>query len=473
MSRSLVIVVALWFPLPAWAAGTGDPIAPVILGVTLIIAFALLGRYLARRLGQPSVMGELIMGILLGNLLYFFGVDFITVLREGTAVFDIVERALAGQSWEAAAAEVLPADKAGEILAILQGPGGADILHVVQAVDLFSRYGVIFMLFLVGLETSLQELRRVGSDSVRVALIGVAAPFVLGFATALVLLPEKSLDTDLFIAAALCATSVGITARVLRDLNQHRSPEAHVILGAAVMDDVLGLVILTIVSGIVVTGGLDLGHISETVLKAALFLAGALWLGPAFLRAVIHLMRRMALVEAKLFVSFLFVMLLAWLANLAGLATIVGAFAAGVILHDGYFQAWHERGGGQRPFSIQELVAPLEAVLAPVFFVLMGIQVKVETFLDLQVVLLALGLLLAAVVGKLASGWGAAAPANRWAIGLGMMPRGEVGLIFASIGKGLGVIDDALFASVVLLVIITTLITPPALKRCYASSSRV
>ncbi len=460
-------------PLPAFAAGLdGDPIAPVILGMTAILAFALLGRYLARRLGQPSVMGELIMGIVLGNAFYFFGLDFIAVLREGTAVFDIVERALAGMSWEQAAAEVLPPEKAAEILAIIQGPHGADILHVAQAVDLFSRYGVIFMLFLVGLETSLRELKEVGADSVRVAVIGVVAPFALGFAAAWLLLPEKDLNTDLFIAAALCATSVGITARVLRDLGQHRSGEARIILGAAVMDDVLGLIILTIVSGIVVTGSLDLGSMGWTVVKALLFLGGALVLGPWFLRQVIRALHHMSLLEAKLFVSFIFVMLLAWLANLAGLATIIGAFAAGVILHDGFFRRWQEtEHRGERHFSIQELVAPLEAVLAPVFFVLMGIQVKLETFLDWQVIGLAVGLLVAAVLGKLAAGWGVRGEAKRWVVGFGMMPRGEVGLIFASIGKGLGVIDDALFASVVLLVIVTTLLTPPALTRCYASRS--
>jgi len=466
------LLPALALPGSSWAAGAGhsDPIAPVILGMTAILCCALLGRYLARRLGQPSVLGELVMGIALGNGLYWLGLDFITVLREGTAVFDIVERALGGSDWRSAAHAVLPPEKAGEILAILQGPHGADILHVVQAVDLFSRYGVIFMLFLVGLETSLRELRAVGGDSVRVALIGVAAPFALGFTAALYLLPEKDLNTDLFIAAALCATSVGITARVLQDLGRSRSPEAHIILGAAVIDDILGLLILTIVSGIVVTGSLDLAQMGITTVKAVLFLGGAIFLGPWFLRWVIGFMRHMALVEAKLFVSFIFVMLLAWLANLAGLATIVGAFAAGVILHDGYFERWYTEDEGRRPLTVRELVAPLEAVLAPIFFVLMGVQVKIETFLTPDVAFLALGLLVAAVVGKLLAGWGARAAVNRWVVGVGMMPRGEVGLIFASIGMGLGVIDEALFAAVVLMVIVTTLVTPPALRRLYAPS---
>ena len=163
-----------------------------------------------------------------------------------------------------------------------------------------------------------------------------------------------------------------------------------------------------------------------------------------------------------MFISFLFVMVLAWLANLAGLATIIGAFTAGLILHDAYFRHWgHER---EHTVCIRDLIMPLEVILVPIFFVLMGIQVKLETFLDLNVVILASGLLVAAIVGKVFAGFGAARGSNRWAVGFGMLPRGEVGLIFAAIGKTLGVIDDFLFSAVVLMVVVTTLIAPPLLK---------
>ena len=163
-----------------------------------------------------------------------------------------------------------------------------------------------------------------------------------------------------------------------------------------------------------------------------------------------------------MFISFLFVMILAWLANLVGLATIVGAFAAGLILHDAYFVHWGEHT--EHPYSIRDLIMPLEVILVPIFFVLMGIQVKLETFLDWHVIVMATGLLVAAVIGKVASGIGASKDNNRLAVGIGMMPRGEVGLIFAAIGKGLGVIDDALFSAIVLMVVVTTLLTPPLLK---------
>jgi Kef-type K+ transport system membrane component KefB len=348
------------------------------------------------------------------------------------------------------------------ILDLLGGPHGTDLLQISHTVDVFSRYGIIFLLFMVGLETNIDEMRRVGGDSVRVALIGVIVPFVLGVAASYSLSAQVDLHTALFLGAALGATSIGITVSVLGELRLSQSPTAHIILGAAVFDDILGLLMLAAVSGIVVTGGIELGQISKVVLLAALFLGGAIYLSPYFLRAIIKMMRHLDMVEAKMFVSYMFVMVLAWLANLSGLATIIGAFTAGVILHDAYFKYWGDDDG--RRVSIRDLIMPLEVILVPIFFVLMGLQVKLEAFLDWQVVGLATGLLIAAVVGKLVSGLGAKKSAGRLAIGIGMLPRGEVGLIFAAIGKELGVVNDALFSSLVLVVVITSLLAPPLLK---------
>lgn len=463
--RLITIVLLLWAGL-AYASGNGehsDPVAPVILGVTGILFFALLGRFAARRLGQPSVLGELIMGLLLGNLAYYFHLDLIMVLREGTAIFHIVEQAFSnGRPLPEAAARVLDGETAARVLYVLQGPYGTQMLQVAQTVDVFSRYGVIFLLFLVGLDTSVKEMRAVGPASMRVAFVGVLLPFVLGFEAARLLMPELSLNADLFVAATLGATSVGITARVLQDLGQSHSQEAHVILGAAVMDDIIGLVMLAIVSGIIVSGGVEFGNVIKIVLLALIFLGSAIWLGPYFLRYTIGLVARLDLVEAKMFVSYLFVMVLAWMANLVGLATIVGAFTAGLILHDAYFRHWGDYNVHR--YSIKDLIMPLEVILVPIFFVLMGIQVKLESFLDLHVIKMASGLLIAAILGKIACGSVAGRGVNRLAVGVGMLPRGEVGLIFASIGKSLGVISDALFSAVVLMVIITTLIAPPLLK---------
>lgn len=464
-ARVLGVSVGL-FPAFAFAEGNGghsDPIAPVILGVTGILFFAVLGRFAARKLGQPSVLGELLMGLVLGNLAYYFRLDLILVLREGPAIFAIVEQAFSnGHSLPEAAHLILQGDTAARVLAALQGPHGAQLLQIAQTVDVFSRYGVIFLLFLVGLDTSVQEMRSVGAASMRVAFVGVLLPFVLGFEAARLLMPELSVNTDLFIAATLGATSVGITARVLQELKQEHSREARVILGAAVMDDVMGLVLLAIVSGIIVSGAVQVGNVLKIIALALVFLGGAIWLGPYFLRAAIRLVARLDLIEAKMFVSYLFVMVLAWTANLVGLATIVGAFTAGLILHDAYFRSWGDHSSHR--YSIRDLIMPLEVILVPIFFVLMGIQVKLETFLDWHVLQMAGGLLIAAVLGKLLCGYVAGRGLNRLAIGIGMLPRGEVGLIFASIGKSLGVISDALFSSVVLMVLVTTLMAPPLLK---------
>jgi len=473
LTKILLVILLLLVATVAVALSSdrpyADPVAPVILGVTGILFFAVLGRFAARKLGQPSVLGELLMGVALGTIGYLFSVEFLLVLREVPAIFDIVEMSLTGGSVEQAAVEALGPEDAATILNILHGPGGAELTRVAHTVDVFSRYGVIFLLFLVGLETSVKEMRKVGGESLRVALLGVIMPFVLGFMTARVFMPELSVNVELFVAATLGATSIGITASVLQDLGKVQAHESRVIMGAAIIDDVLGLVMLAIVSGIIVSGAFELGSALQTVALAAVFLITAFMLGPHFLRISIKALDHLDIVEAKMFVSFLFVMALAWLANLVGLATIVGAFAAGVILHDGYFQKWGNVK--EHRYTIRDLISPLEVILVPIFFVLMGIQVKLETFLDPHVIIMGLGLIVAAVIGKLLCGLGAARGSNRLAVGMGMVPRGEVGLIFASIGKSLGVFSDELFSALVMMVIVTTLMTPPLLKATFARVS--
>lgn len=441
----------------------GDPIAPVILGVTSILAFAVIGRVGARKLKQPTVIGELLMGILLGNIAWYFGVDLIAVLREGPRVFEIINEVLAGGSIDDVAAYIFGAEKGAEIARIMTGPLGGQVMQVAHAVDVFSRYGVIFLLFMVGLETNVEQMKSVGADSIRVALLGVAMPLILGFAAVLLLRPGMSLNSSLFIAATLGATSIGITAHVLKEMRRSRSREGRIVLGAAVGDDILGLIILAVVSGFVVSGSVDVAELVTVVFVSCLFLVAAFVLGPGTVRVLAKIMNRLDIVEAKMFTSYLFVMVLAWMANLSGLATIIGAFAAGIILHDGYFTE-HKDAEPERVVSIRELIMPLEVILVPIFFILMGMQVKIESFLSWPVLTLAGGLLIAAFVGKLVSGLGARAPSDKLVIGIGMLPRGEVGLVFAAIGRTLGVIDDSIFAAIVVMVFVTTLAAPPLLK---------
>jgi len=466
--KPYILICLLLLPAVASAVefhiSHNDPVAPVILGVTGILFVALIGRFSARKLGFPSVIGELIMGILVGNLAFYYRVDLIMVLREGPAIFETMENLLKGEELELACLNAIGAEGTWYILDILRGPHGNEILQVAHTVDVFSRYGIIFLLFLVGIETSVDEMRKVGPNSSRVAVIGVLLPFVLGMVASWLLLEDAELHTSMFLGATLAATSVGITAMVLQEMKMEKTEIAHIILGAAVIDDILGLLMLAIISGIVITGSIDLIHISITVVIATLFLVTTIYIGPYFIRLFVRLFCRLDIIEAKMFVSYLFVMVMAWMANLAGLATIIGAFAAGLILQDAYFESWDD--DRKCPVTIKDLIMPLEVILVPIFFVLMGLQVKLEMFLQKDVMILAAGLLVAAIIGKVLSGFGAFGVKNHMAIGIGMMPRGEVGLIFAAIGKSLGVLDDALFSAVVLMVIVTTLLSPPLFKDC-------
>lgn len=468
MAKPFHFAILLSASTPAMAAAEGlhsDPVAPIILGVTAILVFAVIGRFFARRFSQPSVLGELVIGIALGNLIYLFGGDFILVVREGRTLFDMIDLTFSGMRMEDAAARIFPdPELAQKVIAIVQGPYGMQLLGIAHTVDIFSRYGVIFLMFLVGLESSVEEMRSAGAASLKVAVMGMLTPFALGLAVAWLLLPNQAIGSLLFIGATLGATSVGITARVLSELNVLHSQEAHVILGAAVFDDVLGLIALAIVSGIVISGSVELYAVLQILALSALCIVATLYGGPYILRGLISMMRGLPMHEAKIFVTFIFVMGLSWFADLVGLATIIGAFAAGLIMNDQYFNRLKKDDTRGDDETVKTLMGPLEAILVPIFFVVIGLQVKLETFLDSEVWWLAAGLTVAAIVGKLVCGMVAGGQLNRLAIGIGMLPRGEVGLIFASIGKGLGVIDSQLFSAIVLMVVVTTVIAPSALK---------
>lgn len=450
-----------------------DPIATVLLWVTLIFLFGIIGRNSALKLKQPGILGELLMGVLVGNLCYFAGLELAVLLREGSAIFTIMGHILLGDSLSLAVHKSIQNPfYANQVLTVLGGPNGNELLKVAYSVDIFSRYGVIFLLFLVGVESSITELKRTGRESFQVACIGVLAPMILGFITTRLLLPELSLNAALFISATLSATSIGITARALGELHILHTREAKTILGAAVMDDILGLIMLALVSSLVITGMISFWTIGQIILSSILFFAFSLWLGPQILKKLAEVFQFFAPWEEKLFISFVFVMGLSWLATLAHLSSIIGAFAAGLIIHDGYFRKVGHHKDPRNTLTIRELLAPLEAILVPLFFMLIGIQVKIETFFNVHVLITALALIVAAILGKLVSGLGAAKQDNRLLIGIGMLPRGEVGLVFASIGRSLGVISDEIFSAVILMVIVTTIIAPPWLKMRYLRMER-
>ncbi len=308
----------------------------------------------------------------------------------------------------------------------------------------------------------------VGGRATLVALAGVIAPMALGYGVGRALRPDDSWMAHVFLGAMLSATSVGITARVLKDAGTLRLPFARIILGAAVIDDVLGLLVLAVVAGIITAANsgaaLGMGAIAIIVVKAFAFLVGALvvgsFLSPRIFRGALAL-RSTGLI---LTLSLAFCMGLSFLALRAGLAPIVGAFAAGLVLEEGHFDELVKRG--ERP--LHQTLEPLIALFVPVFFVRMGMLVDLRSFANSSVITFALALTAAAVVGKLACAAVVPKGISGLAVGLGMMPRGEVGLIFAGIGArlmigGQPVIDPSTYAAAVFMVVATTLATPPLL----------
>jgi Kef-type K+ transport system membrane component KefB len=411
---------------------------------------------------MPTALGELLMGVLVGNLFYHWGYELMVILREGATCSDVARLALSGQTWDEAARTVIGDESGGEIIAMLRRPEGGLYMQFSQAMDMFTNYGVMFILFHVGLSTHVAELHRLGREPMKVAVIGAFVPMILGFLVIWLLDPATSQAGHIFMAATLGATSFAFAAQILKKLNQTESRAARTILGAAVIDDVIGLVMLAIVSGIAMTGSTGLEDIGRTIAHASLFIICALGLGPSFLRFLVWMMRRFDVLEATLFVSFILVMVLVVLTTVVDLSPIVGAFAAGLLMHDSYFSSWEDYHQGKH--TIRGLLAPLEIVIAPVFFVLIGMQVKLETLLDWHTAYLAVAVLMTALAGKWLSGLGAGRETSRLTVGFGMTPRGEVGLAFAFIGKALGVIDAAMFTVVVVMVVITTLVTPLLLR---------
>ncbi|HUN62190.1 MAG TPA: cation:proton antiporter [Candidatus Sulfotelmatobacter sp.] len=454
-------------PLP-WTLGCflvsgelshADPVIPILIASIFITMGAAIGGSLMKWLKQPAVLGELLVGLLAGNLGYYLREPTLTVLREGDNLSKIASTALTGpyNLGEAALKVLGPGAHAEYLAQLLSGPDGQTYITIYAFIDIISRLAILVLLFMVGLEISLVEMKRVGKYATYVAVLGIVVPMALGMGVMKLLHPDNPLAVDLFVGGILTATSVGITARVLRDLGRENTEEARIILGAAVIDDVLCLIVLAVVSGLAVTGTISVASIAATTGKAALFLVASLGIGIWLTPKLVRRLASFGVSNLKLLFGVSFALLLAWLANVAQLATIVGAFAAGMILNS-FFDKEVEG------ISLHDLLSPIESLIVPLFFVWMGIQVKLETMASKDVLIAGLALTLVAIVGKVAAGWGSPASMNRLAVGFGMMPRGEVGLIFAGIGRGIGVVDEGLFSAIVLLVMVTTVLAPILLR---------
>ena len=417
---AVALMVLLW-PSLALAVGA-DPVGPVALDLALVLAAALLAGHCATRLGQPAVLGELLVGVLVAQL----DLPWVARLRDSASI------------------------------------------------DMLGRLGALLLLFEVGLQSTVGAMLQVGRQALVVAAVGVAVPFALGWVVAHSLLPAgpNTGAVALFLGATLTATSVGITARVFQDLASLQRIEAKIILGAAVVDDVLGLILLAVVVAVISSpDGLHLGSAGWIVAKAVLFLVVSLvvgvWATPKLFQWATRLRHPSTLLAVGLALCFL----LSWAADSAGLAPIVGAFAAGLVLEDVHSAPYRARG----ELGLEQLVRPLTSLLVPVFFVQLGLRTDLAALGHPGALGLGLALVAAAVIGKQACAgvvWGTGPDGrqiDRWLVGLGMIPRGEVGLIFASVGAGLQVngrpiVDAGAYAAVVLMVVVTTVLTPPLLK---------
>ena len=394
-----------------------------LFGMVTILLAAKVGGEIFETVGQPAVLGELVFGVILGNL-YLLG------------------------------------------LTGLQG------LQHDANLALIAEMGVILLLFEVGLESDLGELMEVGTTALFVAAAGVVVPIILGYGVSSYFLPEAAWYVHVFAGATLAATSVGITARVLKDINKMHTKEARIILGAAVVDDVLGLIILAVVSGIIKSldsGGstaISIWPVLGIIGKSIFFLIVAVIAGRYIGGTILRLGASAKVGGMAVVLSVCHCFALAGLAEFFGLAPIVGAFAAGLVLREEHFEGYE----GVDPEKFEEIVSPISLILVPVFFVLMGLKVDLRLFTDMNVLVFAAGLSIAAILGKQVCSLVVRDKSlKRLAIGVGMIPRGEVGLIFAGIGSSLmvagqPVFDSATFSSMVVMVMVTTLATPPLLK---------
>jgi Na+:H+ antiporter len=385
---------------------------PQFLGLLVVmLGAAKMGGALAQRIGQPAVLGELVAGVLLGG-----------------SVVSLVDPTI-------------------------------EVLH------LLAELGVVILLFEIGLETDLRQLMQVGGAATLVAVVGVGLPFVLGYAVC------WGLGLGSLVAvvagATLTATSVGITARVLADLHRLHEPESHIILGAAVIDDVIGLVILAVVERLTRGHTVTVLGILQTTTLAFGFLAGVLVLGRLVVPPLVRWVGQVDLPGTATMLAVMVTFGLAWLASTAGSAMIIGAFAAGLLLRETPQAHEMERG-----------VAHLGHFFVPLFFVMVGAAVDVRVLNPLepanhQTLLIGGLLIVAAVLGKWLAGY---APiwfkGNKHVIGVGMIPRGEVGLIFAEMGLAGGVLTPGLFSAVMVMVMVTTFLAPPLLKLLVPSTPR-
>ena len=408
-----LLLAAALVPGLAMANGVSETFTRTSLLLILMITLADLCGFLFERMGMAEILGEIYAGIMLGNL------------------------ALVGINFDL-----------------------SKLLRTSEFMVYSSELALVLLLFLVGLESDMRGLLRVGRNALAVAATGVVLPVLLGLAGGAVLGYGMGLQ-GWFVGAMLAATSVGITAKLLGDNGLVNTRSARVILGAAVIDDVLGILLLAVLASVVVSGEASATELLWIVAKALLFFGGALLIGQKLMPGVIHIISLNK--HSSVWTGFALCLALgfAQLAHFAGLAPLIGAFMAGLILDDVDFRV----GNALQKHTLEELVKPISDIMITIFFVGIGAQVHLQALLNPQIVLIIVSLTVLAILSKGVAGFAVRGRGyDRLGIGYGMIPRGEVGLVFAAFAYGHQVFSSDMYSALVLVVLLTTLVGPILLK---------
>ncbi|MBT9316741.1 cation:proton antiporter [Leptothoe spongobia] len=412
-------------------------LASVLLSLIVIYLAAKLGGELCARVNLPSVLGELVGGVIVGvsalNLIVFpegaepvhsFLMDFVQL----TANLD-----------------------AESLLAVFKSQS--------EVISVLAEIGVVILLFEIGLESDLKELIRVGPQAAVVAVVGVVVPFVAGTVGLIAFFGVETIPA-VFAGAALTATSIGITAKVLAELQTLSSREGQIIIGAAVLDDVLGIIVLAVVASLAKTGEIEITNVIFLIIGAAVFLVGSILIGRLLSPLFVGLVDQMQTRGQVLISSLVFAFVLSYIAAAIQLEAILGAFAAGLILAE-----------TTKRKELEEQISPIADMLVPVFFVTVGAHTDISVLNPLnpanrEGLIIASFLVIVAIIGKVVTGFTVFGQdgINRLAIGVGMIPRGEVGLVFAGVGAASGVLSESLDAAIIVMVIFTTFLAPPLLR---------
>ena len=413
-------------------------LAGVLLSLVIIYFASKLGEEICSRINLPPVLGQLVGGVLVG--VSAFG---LLIFPEGgyTADDSLIINFLQGTA------------------GLTQEASPSVFAAQSEVISLLSELGVIILLFEIGLESDLKELIRVGPQAAIVAVVGVVAPFVSGTA-GLVYLFDVPVVPAIFAGAALTATSIGITAKVLAEIGQLSSKEGQIIIGAAVLDDVLGIIVLAVVASLVKTGEIQITNVIYLILSAGAFLIGVIVIGRFISPYFVGLVNEMKTRGQVLLTALIFAFALSYIATAIHLEAILGAFAAGLVLAE-----------TEKRKELEEQVIPLADFLVPVFFVCVGAKTDVSVLnptvpSNREGLIIATFLILVAILGKVITGFTVFGQSelNKLAIGVGMIPRGEVGLVFAGVGSASGALSEATEAAIIMMVIVTTFVAPPLLR---------